>query len=205
MDSPEDVLRFWFPAVQPADSQTAAPQMEWWFGGGGDAEILARFVPLLERAARGELDHWADNPRTRLALIVVLDQFPRTVHRGMAQAFAQDPKAMALSEEGIRNGQYDSLESPWEKTFFVLPLSHSEDLERHDLSVRLTERIAAEAPEALREILSFSAGQARGHRDIIARFGRHPHRNAVLGRESTADELRYVARGEFVHQRRFQG
>jgi uncharacterized protein (DUF924 family) len=205
MTSFEDVLRFWFPAAMPTDSAGMASQLEWWFGGGADAEITARFASLPERAARGELDAWAEGALSRLALIIVLDQFSRTVFRGTPQAFAQDARALALAREGIESGAYETLESPWERTFFLLPLSHSEELANHDLSVRLAERLVEEAPAALRKVLEFSAGQARGHRDIIIRFGRHPHRNAVLGRESTPEELYYLASGQLVHERRMRG
>src|SRR4029077_12926506 len=88
--------------------------------GGADSEILERFPPLLNQAKRGDLDDWSRNSRSRLALIIVLDQFSRTTHRGTAQAFAQDPKALALALEGIENGHYAALETPWEKTFFCL-------------------------------------------------------------------------------------
>ena len=201
MESPEDVLSFWFPPAMAGDSAGCVPQMEWWFRGGANAEILRRFVPLLERAIAGEIDDWATTARSRLALILVLDQFSRTIFRDSPRAFAQDPKALALAKQGIDIGHYDSLESPWEKTFFQLPLSHSEDVANHEVAVRLTQKIADEAPESLREILRFSAGQARGHRDVVARFGRHPHRNEVLGRPSTADELRYLADGDVIHRR----
>src|SRR5262245_4886643 len=166
---------------------------------------MAQFASLPERAARGELDAWAEGARSRLALIIVLDQFSRTIFRGTPRAFAQDAKALGLAREGIETGTYDTLRSPWEKTFFLLPLSHSEELANHDLSVRLAEHLAADAPPALRKVLEFSAGQARGHRDIIVRFGRHAHRNAVLGRESTPEELQYLASGQLVHERRMGG
>ena len=176
-------------------------QMEWWFRGGADAEIVKRFPPLLDRAKRGDLDSWSHSPRSRLALVIVLDQVSRTVHRGTAQAFAQHPKALALALEGIENGHYAALETPWEKTFFFLPLGHSEDLTKLEQVVKLAEELVKEAPEEMRAMLEFSANQARGHRDIIARFGRHPHRNEVLGRQSTPEELDYLATGQLVHTR----
>jgi len=205
MDSFEEVLEFWFPSEVLADPTKVVRQVEWWFRGGADAEIGERFLPLLERTARGDLDAWADSARSRLALIIVLDQFSRSAFAGTAQAFAQDPKALALAIEGIDNGDYEVLLSPWEKTFFLLPLSHSEDLGNHERAIRLAERLVEEASPALRGILEFSAGQARAHRDIIARFGRHPHRNEVLGRMSTPEELVYLASGEFVHKRPVRG
>jgi uncharacterized protein (DUF924 family) len=197
-DDFEDVLRFWF-GDEPA--RVDADQLERWFRGGTDAEILRRFRPLHERACHGERDAWSRSARSRLALIVVLDQFSRTLHRGSAEAFAQDAKAQALTLEGLRNGHYAALASPWEKTFFFLPLGHSEDLERQNLAVRLAEELARDAAPEHQALLLHSASQARGHRDVIARFGRHPHRNAALGRESTPEEREYIAKGEFVHTR----
>jgi uncharacterized protein (DUF924 family) len=197
----EDVLRFWFSSLPHGDHAAMARQMEWWFRGGADAEIVERFPPLLDRAKRNDLDSWSHSPRSRLALIIVLDQFSRTLHRGTAQAFAQDPKALALALEGIENGHYAALETPWEKTFFFLPLGHSEDLTKLEQVVKLAEELVKEAPEEMRAMLEFSANQARGHRDIIARFGRHPHRNEVLGRQSTPEELEYLATGQLVHTR----
>jgi uncharacterized protein (DUF924 family) len=197
----EDVLLFWFPERLISDHAAAVRRFEWWFGGGSNAVVAERFAPLLERAVRGELDHWSDSARSRLALIIVLDQFPRSVHRGRAQAFAQDQKALALALQGIEIGHYAALEMPWEKTFFFLPLGHSEELTHLETVVKLAEELVGKAPAELRRILEHSAGQARGHRDVIARFGRHPHRNAVLGRQSTPEELDYLAGGQLVHTR----
>lgn len=201
IDEPERVLAFWFPDLSGADHARIVRQFEWWFRGGADAAIAERFAPLLERAARGELDHWSVQPRSRLALIIVLDQFPRSLYRDTARAYAQDPKALALALEGIRIGHYAGLQTPWEKTFFLLPLGHSEELAHLERAVALADELAAAAPPEFRKLLEHSASQARGHRDVIARFGRQPHRNAVLGRQSTADELEYLARGELVHKR----
>ncbi len=201
MNEPEEILRFWFPETNWGDPAAAVRQVEWWFRGGANAEINSRFRNLLERAARGDLDDWAMQARPRLALIVVLDQFSRGVFAGTAAAFAQDPKALALTLEGLDNGHYDELAFAWERTFFILPLGHSEHLAHLERVVRLTERLVEKAAPAQRAILEHSASQARGHRDIIARFGRHPHRNAVLGRTSTPEELAYLASGELVHNR----
>jgi uncharacterized protein (DUF924 family) len=151
--------------------------------------------------ARGKLDHWSRRPRSRLALIIVLDQFSRSIYRGTAQAFAQDKKALALALQGIQIGHYAALETPWEKTFFFLPLGHSEELTHLETAVELAEELVGQAPSELRRILEHSAAQARGHRDVIASFGRHPHRNATLGRQSTPEELDYLAGGQLVHTR----
>ena len=175
--------------------------MEWWFRGGADSEIIERFLPLFQRAAEDELDSWSQSPRSRLALIIVLDQFSRTIHRGTAQAFAQDPQAFRLALEGIEVGHYTALKTPWEKTFFFMPLGHSEELANLDRAVNLAEELVKDAPQEHRGMLEFSANQARGHRDVIARFGRHPHRNELLGRQSTEEELEYLATAQLVHTR----
>ena len=197
----EEVLRFWFSSLPTGDPPAMASQMEWWFRGGADSEIIERFSALFTRATKGELDNWSQSPRSRLALIVVLDQFSRTIHRGTAQAFAQDPKALRLALEGIEVGHYTALKTPWEKTFFFLPLGHSEELANLERAVNLAEELVKEAPQEHRDMLEFSANQARGHRDVIARFGRHPHRNELLGRQSTLEELDYLAAEQLVHTR----
>jgi uncharacterized protein (DUF924 family) len=197
----EDVLRFWFPEHLRDDHPVMVSQFEWWFRGGADSGIADRFPRLTDRAAGGELDDWSDRPRSRLALIIVLDQFSRSIHRGTARAYAQDQKALALALQGIQIGHYAALETPWEKTFFFLPLGHSEQLEHLETAVKLAEELVEHAPSELSRILGHSASQARGHRDVIARLGRHPHRNAVLGRQSTPEELDYLASGQLVHKR----
>ena len=197
----EQVLRFWFPQHMRDEHAAMVRQFEWWFRGGADPGIAERFSLLLERAKEGELDHWSHGPRSRLALIIVLDQFSRSLYRGTAEAFAQDGKALALALQGLEIGHYAALATPWEKTFFFLPIGHSEQLPHLETAVQLAEELAEQAPEELRKVLEHSAAQARGHRDVIARFGRHPHRNAILGRPSTPEELDYLAKGQLVHTR----
>jgi uncharacterized protein (DUF924 family) len=194
----QEVLQFWFPSQFTRDQAAAVRQFQWWFRGGGEVEITERFSSLMEQATQGELDDWADEPRSRLALILILDQFSRTIYRGTAQAFAQDQTACALTLEGIHLGHYAALETPFEKTFFFLPLGHSEDLKNSELAVKFADQLAKNELEH-RALLEFSAAQARRHRDVITRFGRHPHRNEVLGRRSTPQELEYLARGQLVH------
>jgi uncharacterized protein (DUF924 family) len=205
MTAPEDILAFWFPAGLDADEDAHRRQFDWWFAGGAGPAIMERFTPVLAAAVRGELEPWAAAPRSRLALIIVLDQFSRTIHHDTAEAFAQDGKALGLATEGLHRGFYDQLTTVWEKNFFSLPLSHSERLILHERNLALCEALVERAPKHLRRIYRFSAEQARGHRDVVARFGRHPHRNAVLGRTSTAEERAYLASGDLVHRRSFQG
>ena len=200
-DTPDDVLSFWFPADPASERSELLKQAQWWFRGGADTRIRERFAPLLSRAECGDLDRWSDAPRSRLALIIVLDQFSRTIYRDTARAFANDTKALSLTLAGLRAGHYDELESPWERLFFSLPLGHSEQLEHLDKAVELAEDLVRHAEPNLVPALRFSAGQARSHRDVVARFGRHPHRNEVLGRQSTPDEIEYLASGQLPHTR----
>ena len=120
---------------------------------------------------------------------------------GALSGRSQDQQALALALQGLENDHYAALETPWEKTFFFLPVGHSEELMHLERAVTLAEELVAQAPPELRKVLEHSAAQARGHRDVIARFGRHPHRNAVLGRHSTPEELDYLASGQLVHTR----
>jgi len=199
-----DVLDFWFPA---GAGDTLAGHREFWvwrMGGGADAEIVARFSETAAQAARGALDGWAATARGRLALILVLDQFSRSVWRESPAAFAQDAKALGLALEGLANGHYDALATPWGKAFFTMTLAHCEGpdhLARLDRVIALSDALLAEAPAHLRPMYAFNAEQPRRHRQVIATFGRYPHRNAVLGRASTPDGLAYVERGEFPHRR----
>ena len=199
--SPEAVLDFWFPPGLATDEATHRGQLEWWFRGGADQQIVERFAPAVDVAARGDFDSWAANARGRLALILVLDQFSRSVYRNSPKAWAQDAKALGLTLEGLERGMDRELAGVWEKIFFYLPLAHCEQLELQDRCVVLSEALIDEAPAQLRKLYEHSANQARGHRDVIARFGRHPHRNALLGRTSTPEELEYLAAGAFVHNR----
>ena len=191
---PEEVLSYWFPEdIDDADPETLRRQGKRWMQGGPevDREITERFGELLERARRGELDHWAETPRGRLALIIVLDQFSRNVYRGSPLSYAQDEKALELALEGIDLGMDCEL-GAFERMFFWLPVGHSEDLDLHERSVRHAEEEAASAPPHLKALYEFGVSQARAARGVIARFGRHPHRNEILGRTSTPEELEYL-------------
>ncbi len=203
--TPRNILDFWFPADLGSNPDAVLRQVQWWFRGGSNDAVKSRFAEVLAHAKNGELEHWKSEARSRLALIIVLDQFSRAIHGQHAGAYRNDAMALALAREGLDCGHYAALSCSWERTFFSLPFGHSENLADAELAVELAERIAAEGPEPVRPILEFSASQARGHRDVIARFGRHPHRNALLGRESTPAEIAYLESGELVHQRPLPG
>ena len=193
--SPNDVLDFWF---RDATSGPEALERRGkvWFNvdPAFDRECATRFAALLEDAARGALDDWAGTPHGRLALVILLDQMPRNIHRGSPGAFAHDTRAAAHCVAGIDSGQDRSLH-PVERIFLYMPLQHAEELDLQRRSVERFESLAAEADDAWRDRFVENARYARLHRDIVERFGRFPHRNRVLGRESTEEELRYLADG----------
>jgi uncharacterized protein (DUF924 family) len=189
----EEILEYWF-AGALTQPQAIEERQRTWFAGGEsfDRACSERFSTALAAAGNGDLDHWRCAPRARLALIVLLDQFSRNVYRGTARAFENDACALAACREGIEQG-HDRQLLAIERTFFYMPLEHAEDRAIQALSVQQFEALVEEAPEELRELMSANAGYAREHRDIIERFGRFPHRNAVLGRESTTEEVAYLA------------
>lgn len=183
--SPEEVLTFWF--------GDGTPKLARWFGKDDafDREIRERFGETLEAAAHGALDTWAATPKGRLALVLVLDQFSRNVFRDTPRMFEHDAKALKLVREGMARGD-DVNFTPLESGFFYLPLEHSEDLATQEESVRRFLALNERAPGALRKITASFHDYAVKHRDIIARFGRFPHRNAILGRRSTAEEQAFL-------------
>jgi uncharacterized protein (DUF924 family) len=194
LTTPKEVLSYWFsPGYDYEDTAAFRRRMAWWFGGGPgvDREIADRFGPVLEQARRGDVDNWARTPRGRLALIIVLDQFSRNIYRGTPLAYAQDPSAQSLALDGLDAGLHRDLTFV-ERIFFVLPLGHSEDLVMQERGVGCTEELASLWPSHMSAEYEFGLGQARGHRDTIARFGRFPHRNVVLGRTCAPDEMEYL-------------
>jgi uncharacterized protein (DUF924 family) len=201
---PAQVLDFWFPDDGFWESQESfGAWIEHRMQGGVDDHICAHFADLTEAAAKGMLDHWAETPRGRLALLLALDQFPRSLWRDTPAAFGQDIKSCRLVMEGISNGHVAALR-PWEKLFFIIALGHCEGpdhLGRFDLIYRVSEELIAELPEPLAGSGDMLRGQNARVRAVIARYGRHPHRNPVLGRISTPEEEAYIATGDFPHVR----
>jgi uncharacterized protein (DUF924 family) len=193
MSEIESVLDFWFGACG-ADGSLDPAKKKMWFGGGRkhDGAIRERFGALHARASRGELDmEWAATPPGRVALIVVLDQFSRHIHRDTAAAFARDAAAQQLAVVGIDRGADHRL-VPAQRVFFYLPLEHSEDIELQRLCVRCFDGLAHTVPAARRKDYDGYLDYARRHLEIIERFGRFPHRNKVLGRRSTPAEVRFL-------------
>ena len=170
---PEAVLAFWFGEIEPRQWWAAEPAF--------DALLRERFLTLLQQAAVGELAHWRVGPRGRLAEILVLDQFSRNIHRGTPLAFAQDPMALALSQEAVSAGALSHLGED-ERVFLLMPYMHSESRVVH---ARAEALFRQHAPA---RNLDFELR----HKAIVDRFGRYPHRNAILGRESTQEELAFL-------------
>jgi uncharacterized protein (DUF924 family) len=188
---PDDVLDFWFGADAAAVDAAAVQR---WFARDDafDATIRERFGAAVPIARDGGLDAWARHPRGWLALLLVLDQFPRNLHRGSPLAFASDARALDTAAAGIGRGDDQAL-LPIERVFSYLPLEHAEDLAMQERCVRLFTTLRDSVAAAERERFADFLGYARRHHDVIARFGRFPHRNAVLGRASTPAELAYLA------------
>nr|WP_120010138.1 DUF924 family protein [Pseudoroseomonas vastitatis] len=180
------VLNFWF----PDGLSTMRPI---WFQRDEefDRQIRERFAALPDQALAGLLDPWMTTAEGSVALAVVLDQFPRNLFRGQPQAFQYDAKAREVARDAVLTRQYDQLLPPAARIFLYLPFEHSEDLAGQDRSVALFERLR-EHPE--HSAPGGTIDYAHRHREVIQRFGRFPHRNQTLGRNSTADELDYLRR-----------
>jgi uncharacterized protein (DUF924 family) len=189
---PESVLDFWF-GPPGSNAEVASRQSKLWFGKlpANDRAVAERFAATLVAATAGELDHWTTTPRGRLALVIVLDQFPHHLHRDRPQAFATDPQALAQSLAALEAGEYEQL-APIERVFLYLPLEHAESLAMQERSVSLFENLAHEAATDERALFDGFLDYARRHRDVVARFGRFPHRNAILGRPPTPDEVEFL-------------
>ena len=172
-----DIVAFW---------REAGPER--WFekNEAFDAEITRRFLPVHEAAAAGKLDGWQDTPEGAFALLILLDQFPRNMFRGSPRAFATDAQAVAIAERAIAKG-FDEAYQPPEKRFFYMPFMHSEGLADQERCIELC--AAANDADGVK--------YAEIHRDIIRDFGRFPHRNPVLGRDTTAQEQAFLNEGGF--------
>lgn len=202
LDEALEVNRFWF-GPPPLGLHTLRDREKLWFGvcatvqqqAAIDEMIRERFAGLMQRAAAGELARWAGSAHRRLALILLLDQFPRNAYRGTARAFATDEAALTLALSGIQAGADVTL-SPLERVFLYMPLHHAERLDVQEESVAAYLRLFDESPVELRPFLARVQSFAGHHLSIIRRFGRFPHRNQALGRTSTAEELVFLRNPE---------
>ena len=179
MITPDEVLNFWF------DGDPSVWREVWFEKDSEFDSSCARFADALQDARQGAYDHWTHTPRGTLALVILLDQFSRNLHRDSPEAFAADAKARDIARAAVASG-IDKALGPMERMFVYLPFEHSEDLADQDEAMRLF--------EMLRDALSSETlAYAEDHREVIRRFGRFPYRNAALGRESTPEELAWLA------------
>ncbi|NNL55807.1 MAG: DUF924 domain-containing protein [Woeseia sp.] len=189
----EAILDFWF-----QEQALTAPQidrrMEIWFGSDPlfDHEIVENFGNDVELASKGKLDHWAHSPRGLLALIILIDQFRRNIHRNTEKAFSHDKLALKFCVEGAMQKKEQDL-TPIEKVFFYMPLQHAESRRVQAKSVELYERMAESVSPTYRETFETVLQFAELHKDIIDQFSRFPHRNELLGRENTPEEDEYLS------------
>lgn len=192
MNHVEEILSFWFGAPATSPAELGVKIRRWFMGGPAvDEEIRTRFGPLVERVLDGREGEWQSEPRARLALILVLDQFTRGLFRDTSRAFAGDARAQELTLDALARG-WDRELGIEERHFLLMPLMHAESLPLQERGVVEMQRFVADAPEALRPIYSMGLEQSRKYREIIARFGRFPHRNAALGRASTEEEIEFL-------------
>ena len=187
------IIEFWF-----REQELTAPQidqrMNVWFGSDEvfDHECKKEFSDDVDRATEGKLDHWAHEPRGRLALILLLDQFRRNIYRGTAAAFAEDKAALKLCVEGAMARKDQGL-TPVQRAFFYMPLQHTESAKVQAKSVELFTKLAETVSPTFRETFETMTQFAELHRDIIDQFGRFPHRNRLLNRENTPEENEYLS------------
>ncbi len=188
----DDILHYWFGHVEDTGVPTKH-RAEVWFGNQPaiDQEIKTQFEGVLQDAIARKLDHWKEHPRSLLALIIVLDQFSRHIYRETPAAFEQDPQALDLCLKGIKH-KFDHEISLIERAFIYMPLMHSEDLQMQLSSVKVFKMLADLSFPETHEIFFQFLTYAVKHYEVIKAYGRFPQRNAILGRESTADERRFL-------------
>jgi len=196
LPAPSDVIAFWI-GEAASSAEEAGIRNKMWFAKSEDidAEIRAKFLPLLETLAAGPLaDDWAERGTCeRLAAIIVLDQFSRNLFRGSPRAFSQDALALRLCKEGLSLRE-DLTLSEAERIFFYLPLEHSEDIGDQSRAVEMFSALVKDARPEFRPLTEATLEYAYAHKAVIEQYGRFPHRNTVLARESTAPEKAYLAK-----------
>ena len=186
------VLDFWF-AGSGMDSPRVDSRMDRWFGVDDslDRQIREEFGDLVQKASDNKLMDWAETPEGCLALIILLDQFRRNIYRGSAEAFTLDHMALKLCIDGTIAGDHKSL-TAMQRLFYFMPLQHAESAAVQKKSVSIFQALAEDATDTLRETFLTTAQFAELHHDIVVEFGRFPHRNAALGRESTPEERAFL-------------
>ena len=194
--TPKEVLDYWLADAAEAGPDELNAHFQRWFQGGKetDQEIKDRFGKTVDQAAGGKLPEWENSVDGILALIILLDQFTRNVYRGTGKAFAFDAKAFRLSQKLIESGEDRKLAWP-QRGFAYMPMQHAEDRDIQAKGVDTFAGLVDDVPDDLKKIVTGFLSSAREHKAIVDQFGRFPHRNKVLGRESTEEELAYLATG----------
>jgi uncharacterized protein (DUF924 family) len=186
------ILQFWFGDLDELGRSDALHSRRWFMKDDAfDREITHKFADTFADIRAGHREQWLDNPQGRLAYVIVLDQFARNMFRGTARMFEGDKQAEAAAVEGVARGD-DAALGANERWFLYMPFMHAEDPALQERSVALFSALAAAAPPELRGSLTPGIKYAEQHRDIVARFGRFPHRNAALGRSSTPEEIEFL-------------
>lgn len=190
--TPDAVLDTWLGSLAERETQPTA-QASLWFRGGPkvDAQLTRDFGDVLHQARYGAYLDWRETPRSRLALVILLDQFSRNIHRDSPEAFATDALSLALVLDGIATGDDLGL-LPVERMFFYMPLQHAEDVGIQKLSIEKFTQLAEQSPENFQEMAKNCLAYALRHQEIIERFGRFPHRNEILGRASSLEEIAFL-------------
>ena len=192
MSEPKDILDFWFGELNELGCAAPNQRKLWWTKSDDfDEAIRANFIGDYEAIVAGDREHWRSTPRGALAYIIVLDQFSRNMFRGTPRMFAADELARETCCEGLDAG-FDAELAFDERVFFYLPLEHSEEASDHERCHEVFSCLCEDAPDSLKADADYYLDFARRHREIIDRFGRYPHRNAILGRASTEEELEFL-------------
>jgi uncharacterized protein (DUF924 family) len=193
MATPDEILDFWFEPGRPAGSDERMRKMKRWFMGGEamGQEIAQRFGSDVEHALAGAYADWEREPESLLALVLLLDQFTRSLFPNTPRSFAGDPKAQELAARAHDAGT-DRKMTLDQRLFLLMPFMHAEDLGLSERAVELTEKLVADSPADQKGFYSTSVEQATKYREVIARFGRFPHRNAALGRTPTPEEAEFL-------------
>lgn len=193
---PQDVLDFWFGDAANAKAEDLKSDFQRWFQGGKelDKEIKTRFGKAVKQAAADDLAIWENTTEGKLALIILLDQFTRNVYRGTAKAFAYDAKALRICQKQIESGA-DKDRSWAERGFTYMPMQHAEDPKVQQQGIEAYMGLIEDTPNDLKKVVTGFLLSAREHKSIVDKFGRFPHRNKVMERESTDEELIYLATG----------
>eukprot|EP00897_Mesotaenium_endlicherianum_P005199 jgi/Mesen1/4707/ME000241S03749 len=194
------VLDLWFGSWATSNYGGESSPKEWlvkartWFSKDDafDALLREKFLCLVEAAGRGQLAAWEETPRGTLALVVLLDQFSRNIYRGTPASFAQDALALAISQRAIAKGFERRLGNSIERCFLLMPFQHSEDVDMVSYAFEFVQREAQQAPPGLAEYMRLSVATHRRHLEIVRMFGRYPHRNKILGRASTPEEIEFL-------------